>query len=78
MHSDDEEKMHADDKENDILNRQLNGLPSGASHGSLFAYLLPWDIAVLVVSCASAIIAGALNPLLTVNTHLTSTRFTLC
>ena len=53
--------------EEEILNRQLNGSSVKAVNGTVFAYAAPVDIAVLGLSAVAAIIAGALNPLLTVS-----------
>ncbi|KAM5473622.1 putative ABC-type xenobiotic transporter [Microsporum audouinii] len=50
-----------------ILLRQLDGLPADSSRNStVFAYAQPLDVALIVISTLSAVIAGALNPLLTV------------
>lgn len=50
-----------------ILQRQLNGLPTGSTKDStVLAYAQPLDVALIALSTLSAFIAGALNPLLTV------------
>ncbi|EGD94906.1 multidrug resistance protein [Trichophyton tonsurans CBS 112818] len=56
-----------DESAKKILQRQLNGLPAGSTKDfTLLAYAQPLDIALIALSTLSAIIAGALNPLLTV------------
>ena len=55
--------------EKEILNRQLNGLPAELKATSLLSYTTTFDIVLIVISVASAIIAGGLNPLLTVNPY---------
>jgi ATP-binding cassette subfamily B (MDR/TAP) protein 1 len=51
-----------------ILDRQLNGIAGTEQikHSSLLAYTTPVDIFFIGISSLAAIIAGALNPLLTV------------
>ncbi|OJJ07136.1 hypothetical protein ASPVEDRAFT_141498 [Aspergillus versicolor CBS 583.65] len=57
-----------------VLQRQIDGLPasspatnsSSASARTVFAYATPFDVLLIAASTLSAIIAGALNPLLTV------------
>ncbi|KAL3477161.1 P-loop containing nucleoside triphosphate hydrolase protein [Aspergillus californicus] len=57
-----------------VLQRQIDGLPasspttnsSSASAKTVFAYATPFDVLLIAASTLSAIIAGALNPLLTV------------
>ncbi|EFE35538.1 ABC multidrug transporter, putative [Trichophyton benhamiae CBS 112371] len=56
-----------DESAKSILQRQLNGLPTRSTKDStVLAYAQPLDIALIALSTLSAIIAGALNPLLTV------------
>jgi hypothetical protein len=62
-----DKQMQLDEQEKTVLDRQLNGFPSETDNGTVFAYATPFDVAVIIISCVSAIIAGALNPLLTVN-----------
>lgn len=54
-----------------VLQRQIDGLPSLSTSNkpkssTVFAYAQPFDVQLIVVSTVAAIIAGALNPLLTV------------
>ncbi|PWY71032.1 multidrug resistance protein [Aspergillus heteromorphus CBS 117.55] len=50
-----------------ILQRQTDGLPaSSQAKQTVFAYATPFDILLITLSTLSAILAGALNPLLTV------------
>ncbi|RYC65973.1 hypothetical protein CHU98_g246 [Xylaria longipes] len=58
------EKTREDDAE--ILDHQLDGLPSGKPPSSVFSFATPLDFAIIAVCCVSSIIAGGLNPLLTV------------
>ncbi|KAI9733531.1 MAG: hypothetical protein M1834_003131 [Cirrosporium novae-zelandiae] len=60
--------MHLDEQEREILDRQLNGLPSQPERGkrTVFTYTTLSDKFILFISALSAVIAGALNPLLTV------------
>ncbi|KAI1199104.1 leptomycin B resistance protein pmd1 [Nemania serpens] len=58
------EKTREDDDE--ILDHQLNGLPSGKPPSSVFSFATPLDFAIIAICCLSSIIAGGLNPLLTV------------
>ena len=58
--------MALDKTEELILEKQVDGLPSEKRSHTVFAYASPSDVILLVVSIFSAIIAGALNPLLTV------------
>lgn len=62
------QSREADEKQASILDRQLNGV-SGTGQlkqTSLLAYATTVDLIFIGLSCFSAIIAGALNPLLTV------------
>ncbi|GAM40302.1 leptomycin efflux transporter [Talaromyces pinophilus] len=62
------QSREADEKQASILDRQLNGV-SGTGQlkqTSLLAYATTVDLIFIGLSCLSAIIAGALNPLLTV------------
>ena len=55
--------------ERTILDRQLHGVDSKASHSQfwgLLEYTTLLDKFVLFISCVCAIVSGALNPLLTV------------
>lgn len=66
-----DDAMHhqsGDERVQHILDRQLNGIPkSGKSkNGTVLAYATPVDISLIIISSLAAIIAGALNPLLTV------------
>ncbi|KAH0556810.1 hypothetical protein GP486_005401 [Trichoglossum hirsutum] len=54
------------DQGKEVLDRQLDGLPSEDDNGTIYAYVMPFDFVLMATSCISAIIAGALNPLLTV------------
>ena len=53
--------------ETEVLARQLDGLPGNTRRGTVFSYATHSDILIMLLSCISAIIAGALNPLLTVS-----------
>jgi ATP-binding cassette subfamily B (MDR/TAP) protein 1 len=66
------ESQRAHQQEEEILSRQLNGSSAETADGTVFAYAAPVDIAVMVVSGVAAIMAGALNPLLTVSLIPTS------
>ncbi|KAJ4316133.1 hypothetical protein N0V94_005621 [Neodidymelliopsis sp. IMI 364377] len=60
-------RMQLNAQQRTILDRQTNGLPEGkASKSNIMAYATNFDVFVLLVSVISAIVAGALNPLLTV------------
>jgi len=52
----------------DVLDSQLNGLSGGIGRdrGTILSYATKLDVVVMVISSISAIIAGSLNPLLTV------------
>ena len=55
-----------DEKEREVLDHQLDGLPTidrGAR--TIFAFATPLDLTIIVISCFAAIIEGGLNPLLT-------------
>ena len=53
--------------EKTILDRQLHGLPAELKVTNLLSYATTFDKFVIAISIASAIIAGTLNPLLTVS-----------
>ncbi|KAI1260330.1 leptomycin B resistance protein pmd1 [Xylariaceae sp. FL1019] len=53
-------------EDDDILDHQLNGLPSGKPAKSVFSFATTLDFVIIAVGCLSSIIAGGLNPLLTV------------
>jgi ATP-binding cassette subfamily B (MDR/TAP) protein 1 len=57
-----------DERQQYILDRQLNGIPKSGQpkNGTVLAYATPVDISLIIISSLAAIIAGALNPLLTV------------
>ncbi|KAF3480612.1 multidrug resistance protein 3 [Arthroderma uncinatum] len=56
-----------DELSKNILQRQLDGLPSLSQNSStVFAYAQPLDVVLITISTISATLAGALNPLLTV------------
>lgn len=59
--------MELSASEKEILDRQLNGLSEERRAPSLWSYTTTWDKILIVISIAAAIIAGALNPLLTVS-----------
>ncbi|KAF3483987.1 uncharacterized protein GIQ15_03311 [Arthroderma uncinatum] len=63
------------ESEKQILELQLNGLPAEPDIQNLWSYTTAWDKVVIIVSVVSAIIAGALNPLLTVIYGLTVGSF---
>jgi len=53
--------------ENEILDHQLNGLPkNGKRTRTIFSFATPLDLTIISISCIAAIIAGGLNPLMTV------------
>ncbi|KAE8375253.1 multidrug resistance protein 3 [Aspergillus bertholletiae] len=50
-----------------VLEHQLNGLPaSGTRARTVFSFATPLDLLIIAISCFAAIVAGGLNPLLTV------------
>ncbi|PLN76740.1 multidrug resistance protein 3 [Aspergillus taichungensis] len=60
------DEKHIDQRDR-ILDHQLNGLPpSGPKPRTVFSFATPLDLAIIAVSCLAAIVAGGLNPLLTV------------
>jgi hypothetical protein len=68
------------EKENEhkdiVLNRQANGLPTTERVRSVFSLATPLDLAIIAVSCVAAIVAGGLNPLLTVS--ITTRAYLAC
>ncbi|EFE31607.1 uncharacterized protein ARB_01507 [Trichophyton benhamiae CBS 112371] len=54
------------DSEKEIVELQLNGLPTAIDAQSLWSYTTAWDKTIIIVSVAAAILGGASNPLLTV------------
>ncbi|PYH94193.1 multidrug resistance protein 3 [Aspergillus ellipticus CBS 707.79] len=55
------------ERDYEILDHQLNGLPTGGKKPrTVFSFATPLDLAIIAVSCFAAIVAGGLNPLLTV------------
>lgn len=68
--TEEQEKKEIDMRTQQVLQRQLEGLPSTSpfsrNHGTVFAYANSFDIVLIAISTISAIVAGALNPLLTV------------
>ncbi|RAL11879.1 ABC transporter ATP-binding protein [Aspergillus homomorphus CBS 101889] len=65
--SDSPRKHGLDEGTQSILQHQLDGLPSTSSaKGTVFDYVGRFDMLLIVLSTLSAILAGALNPLLTV------------
>jgi ATP-binding cassette, subfamily B (MDR/TAP), member 1 len=60
-----------DEKEHEVLDHQLNGLPtSGRGARTVFRFATPLDLVIIAISCFAAIVAGGLNPLLTVSTPI--------
>ncbi|KAF4634705.1 hypothetical protein G7Y89_g3398 [Cudoniella acicularis] len=58
---------HADKtRRKEILDIQLNGLPAQGAPRTVFVYATSFDVVIIIFSCIAAIIAGALNPLLTI------------
>ncbi|KAK6835350.1 hypothetical protein RU639_002252 [Aspergillus parasiticus] len=56
-----------DEKQIQVLDHQLNGLPKSAPRArTVFRFATPLDLAIIALSCFAAIVAGGLNPLLTV------------
>ncbi|KAL4738189.1 multidrug resistance protein 3 [Aspergillus similis] len=50
-----------------VLENQLKGLPArGPRRRTVFSFATPLDYAIISISCFAAIVAGGLNPLLTV------------
>jgi hypothetical protein len=58
--------MDSNSKEMDTSGHQMNEPPNDAVISMKFTYLSIWDVVTIIASCVSAIIAGGLNPLLTV------------
>lgn len=54
--------------ENEVLDHQMNGLPGGKVAKSVFNFATPLDLVIIAISCVAAVVAGALNPLLTAST----------
>lgn len=53
-------------RRNDVLDDQLRGLPNaGSKTNSILSFASATDLLIIVLSCAAAVIAGGLNPLLT-------------
>lgn len=64
-----QQDLGAKEREKLILDRQLNGLPSGEESNSkqhVFAYATASDKVILSISSVCAVLAGALNPLVPV------------
>lgn len=60
-------EMQVDMEVDHILNTQLHGLSTeGKRARSVFSFATTLDLVVIAISCLAAIIAGGLNPLLTV------------
>lgn len=57
------------DSEKEIVELQLNGLPTAIDAQSLWSYTTAWDKTIIIVSVAAAILGGASNPLLTVSRY---------
>lgn len=50
----------------EVLEHQLNGLPASRPRArTVFSFATPLDLAIISISCFTAIVAGGLNPLLT-------------
>ena len=60
------ENTSLDEKEKEILEYQVDDVPHNKKPRTVFAYATTSDLIILAISIISAIIAGALNPLLTV------------
>lgn len=58
--------VNLSESEKEVVDLQLNGLPTGLDAQSLWSYTTTWDKAIIVLSVAAAILGGAANPLLTV------------
>ncbi|KAF3891618.1 ABC transporter [Trichophyton interdigitale] len=58
--------VNLSESEKEVVDLQLNGLPTGLDAQSLWSYTTTWDKAIIVLSVAAAILSGAANPLLTV------------
>lgn len=59
-------KIERASEEEEILNRHLHGCSAGWKSRSVFSYASTSDIAIMIASIIASVIAGALNPLLTV------------
>ncbi|KAF2717196.1 leptomycin B resistance protein pmd1 [Polychaeton citri CBS 116435] len=55
-----------DGEHNEVLDHQLNGLPTSGGARTVLSFATPLDLLIIVISCLAAIVAGGLNPLLTV------------
>ncbi|PYH86837.1 multidrug resistance protein [Aspergillus uvarum CBS 121591] len=65
--SDDLDAYAQENRLQSILQRQLDGLPTTPSaNGTMFDYVGKFDLLLIAISTSAAIVAGALNPLLTV------------
>lgn len=61
-------------RRSDVLDHQLRGLPStGGKTNSIFSFASASDLGIIILSCAAAVIAGGLNPLLTASILLALT-----
>ncbi len=59
-------EIHLDENQNEILDHQLNGLPTSKGARTVFSFATPLDLSIIAISCVAAIVAGGLNPLLSV------------
>ncbi|KAJ5201502.1 uncharacterized protein N7498_006165 [Penicillium cinerascens] len=55
-------QIHRDE----VLGRQVNGLPGRKVAKSVFQFATPLDLVIIAISGLSAVVAGGLNPFLTV------------
>jgi hypothetical protein len=57
-----------DEYENEVLDYQLNGLPTSGGARTVLSFATPLDLTIIAISCFAAIVAGGLNPLLSAST----------
>jgi hypothetical protein len=60
-------EMLLDDQQTEALERQINGLPATKRARNVFSFATPLDLVIIGISCLAAVVAGGLNPLLTVS-----------
>lgn len=57
-----------DEKQQQVLDHQRNGLPTDKRAKTIFHYATPLDFVILAISSFAAIVAGVFNPTLAVHT----------
>jgi len=58
-------EMLLDGQQTEVLERQINGLPSSKRARNVFSFATPLDLVIIAISCLASVVAGGLNPLLT-------------